>query len=144
MLKYRDAPSVTLKSAMESNGELTIPARLVDVFLQSCLHLVVRQKGHVARVSHRQEVPVPQNRSPGLDRERKRKGKQRDGGVGLSRVCRFTQCWNLMPSDGVVQGHAGRTKLEPYSFGISEPFISGNGANSNDRSAPQTPQTELA
>ena len=37
----------------------TLPARLVDVFLQTGLDLIIGQEGHVARVSDSQEVPVP-------------------------------------------------------------------------------------
>lgn len=49
----------------------TIPARLVDVLVQSSLDFIVGEEGHVAGVSYRQEIPVPQDRSPWLqDRDR--------------------------------------------------------------------------
>lgn len=57
-----------------------IPAGLVHVLLQSCLHLIVGQEGHVAWVSHGQKVPVPQDGPPGLREQECGKGRLRGGG----------------------------------------------------------------
>ena len=47
-----------------------IPARFGCVFLQSRLHLVVREEGHVARVGDGQHVPVTQQVTPRLEQPR--------------------------------------------------------------------------
>lgn len=146
MLKYRAVSSGTLRSVMES-VELVVPARLVDVLLQSRLHLVVCQERHVAWVSHSQEVPVPQNWSPGLQRERnreeKKKRKQRDGGVWLSRVCYFTRCWE---SDAKWRRSRPRSCEQGKIFIQNFRTVHQWGrriwvvkARSNDQSAPQSP-----
>lgn len=107
---------------MMESRQLAIPARFVDVLLQSCLHLVICQEGHVAWMSHCQEVPVPQNRSPGLD-ERGRENISRPRWLPLA--WQSLQFYMVLESDEkVAQGHTSRTNLEPYLFRISEPFIS--------------------
>lgn len=48
------------------------PARFMDEPLQTSFDLVVGQEGHVARVGHRQTVPVPQQGRPRLQNKDRR------------------------------------------------------------------------
>lgn len=44
----------------------TIPARFIDVLVKSGLDFIIGKEGHIARVCHCQEIPVPQDWSPWL------------------------------------------------------------------------------
>lgn len=52
-----------------------LPARLVDELLQASFDLVVGEKSHVSRVSHRKAVPVPQQRRPRLQMHKNTRSK---------------------------------------------------------------------
>jgi len=50
----------------------TSPSGLVDVLVQPSLDFVVGEERHVSRVSHCQEIPVPQNGPPRLKGDNRR------------------------------------------------------------------------
>lgn len=45
---------------MSHGAVLCSPAWFVSVGLQACLHLIIGEEGHVARVVDSQELPIPQ------------------------------------------------------------------------------------
>lgn len=75
---FKSSPGISTQAAERNRAgpcwlSSLSPARFVNEFLQPGLHLVIGEECHIARVSHCQAVPVPQQRWPGLGKHQRNK-----------------------------------------------------------------------